>query len=319
MSRRVSKDELAESAAARIQTNSPVENGHQDTTDDGDEGLSVYKLNTRSMDFPGSFVKKVSPPSPVLRKPWYLRSSYYLDGWLDSEIWKAAIVEGVGTFCLTYLSGQGAVSIMNYGTPQVGGYIAVFISVLLAAHIFATAPASGGHVNPLITYCTILCGLCPVARGILYMIFQTLGASLAGGFLLASWGHDKAVKYNGGGCFIDTSTITIEQAFTTELVSCFIIVFLSFGVGLDPRQRQLFGPALTPILVGLCLGLVSFVTSDTASGYSGAGMNPARCFGLSVSTGNFSRQWIWWSAAAVSGIVQAILYNLNPPNGKEKA
>jgi glycerol uptake facilitator-like aquaporin len=65
--------------------------------------------------------------------------------------------------------------------------------------------------------------------------------------------------------------------------------FLAFGVGLDPRQALVFGPQLGPILVGMTLGLVSFATTGTAGGFTGANMNPARCFAFAVARGSFER------------------------------
>lgn len=34
-------------------------------------------------------------------------------------------------------------------------------------------------------------------------------------------------------------------------MTSFVLIFIAFGVGLDPRQREVFGPALSPILVSL--------------------------------------------------------------------
>lgn len=55
-----------------------------------------------------------------------------------------------------------------------------------------------------------------------------------------------------------------------ETVSCGIMLFISFGVGLDPRQSQVFGPALGPILIGFALGLLTFTTGIMRTGYTGA-------------------------------------------------
>src|SRR3569833_1434809 len=66
---------------------------------------------------------------------------------------------------LTYISGQFGVTLMNYGIRQIAAYVGIFNAVLLSVFIYATAPASGGHINPTITWTTIWCGLCPAARG----------------------------------------------------------------------------------------------------------------------------------------------------------
>ena len=94
-------------------------------------------------------------------------------------------------------------------------------------------------------------------------------------------------RYNGGGCFLNTNAISVGQALLLEIVSTFILLFISFGVGLDPRQAQLFGPVLGPFLVACTLGIVSFASAGVVQDYTGAGMNPARCFAFAVARGEF--------------------------------
>ncbi|KAK8092199.1 Aquaporin NIP2-1 [Apiospora kogelbergensis] len=101
--------------------------------------------------------------------------------------------------------------------------------------------------------------------------------------------------------------------------------YLSFGVGVDPRQAEMFGPALGLALVGLCFGLVNFVATGTAPVYGGVTMSLARCSGMAVASGDWAKQWTWWVAPganrlwmririqAISGILRALLYNSIPP------
>jgi len=44
---------------------------------------------------------------------------------------------------------------------------------------------------------------------------------------------------------------------------------------------------LGPLLVGCALGLISFGTTGLVEGYTGAGINPARCLAFSVARGSF--------------------------------
>ena len=63
---------------------------------------------------------------------------------------------------------------------------------------------------------------------------------------------------------------------------------LAFGVALDPRQRELLGPLGGPFAVGCSLGLVSFATAGLVPGYTGASMNPTRCFAFAITRHDFT-------------------------------
>jgi glycerol uptake facilitator-like aquaporin len=63
--------------------------------------------------------------------------------------------------------------------------------------------------------------------------------------------------------------------------------FIALAI-LDPRQAQAFGPRTGPLTVGIAAGLILYATSDVASGYSGVNMNPARCFGIAIASGDWS-------------------------------
>ncbi|KAK7972981.1 hypothetical protein PG988_007115 [Apiospora saccharicola] len=238
--------------------------------------------NLKGANFHGSFAAITArhKTKHLHNRPWYRRHAYFTGGWGDRAIWRAGVVEAVGTFCLTWLVGQFNIVNANLQGQQpsvhtaaaTARYVGLWSAVLLAALVAATGPGSGGHLNPMVTFSTVLCGLCPLSRGVIYVAFQMLGTAIA------------------GGCF-----------------------FLIFGVGLDPRQAALFGPHLVPILVGLCFGVVAFVSQGLTSGYAGANMNPAKCFGIAVATNDYSAQWIWWVGGLIGGIMQAILYNFNPP------
>jgi glycerol uptake facilitator-like aquaporin len=98
-----------------------------------------------------------------------------------------------------------------------------------------------------------------------------------------------------------------------EFICDLALLFMSFGVGLDPRQKQVFGPALGPIFVGFVLGIVSFGTSFTRRGYNGVSANPARCFGVFVGSRFPGYHWIHWIGAITADIVHGLVYFLVPP------
>ncbi|KAL1411446.1 hypothetical protein Q8F55_002402 [Vanrija albida] len=263
--------------------------------------------------FPGSFAP-AARHHDVLLRPWYRCRHYLLGGWGKREVWSAAVVEGVASCLLVFVAGQISGTLSAYQTQFIGVYIGLSNIFLLSLFIYATAPASGGHINPVITFSTVICGICPVSRGIIYMCFQTLGAALGGGILRGVWGLELARAYHGGGgCFFDPATTTAGSVYLNEVISTFALLYLSYGVGLDPRQALLSGPKFGPFLVGATLGVMSFASSGMIPGYGGAQMNPGRCFAYAIAQGDFKYQWIWWFGPAAAGIIQAIMYNAVPP------
>src|SRR5687767_10095834 len=115
------------------------------------------------------------------------------------------------------------------------------------------------------------------------MLHQTLGTALSGGVLLGIWGSERATEYYGGGCFYDTEFITESRVFLNEFFASMALIYLAYGVGLDPRQAEFYGPRMGPLLVGSSLGVIAFATSGAVPGFAGAQMHPARCFGFGVA------------------------------------
>jgi hypothetical protein len=54
------------------------------------------------------------------------------------------------------------------------------------------------------------------------------------------------------------------------------ILFLAFGLGLDPRNSTTFGPALAPFLIGFSVSLTLFAGGIARKGYLGA-CKPLSC------------------------------------------
>jgi glycerol uptake facilitator-like aquaporin len=150
---------------------------------------------------------------------------------------------------------------------------------------------------------------------VIYVLGQTLGGALAGFILRKAYGSRD---FTCGGCAIDQSLVPVDEAFLLEFIFTLILIFLSFGVGLDPRQGKIYGPALSPFLVGMVLGTLSWGSAFVRGGFAGAcksypsdflkkwilqcncltlplaAMNPARCFGVYVATSFPTYHWIHW-------------------------
>lgn len=184
------------------------------------------------------------------------------------------LTQVIGTFCLVFTVGLIANAIAPYSHTNplavaLVGSLTNWIAITL--FVYATAPASGGHLNPLITMSTFAAGLSTLPRSLLYIVAQCIGAIGAGFFL--KLGLESSDFYSSGivaGCTIETSLISYGEAYVLEAGTALVVIFVAFGVGLDPRQGQVLGPALSPVLVGLTVGLSTFGTGIVREGWYGA-------------------------------------------------
>lgn len=272
-----------------------------------------------------------------------LKTLLSLNGFKQPSLWKQALMEGAGTMMLSYVtillassppmniqplpvpSGpSGVFGTVNFLGPLVGAITNIIATSLF---VFSFNVVTGGHLNATITIATFFCRMTTLPRMVLYVGFQAAGAILAGLLVRATL---NTTDFKAGGCFFDPNLVETRQMFTAEFTATLIVLFLAFGVGLDPRQASTFGPALAPILVGFAVGLTAFSTTFAIRGYGGAGMNPDRCLAVWIGSGhslgvtgpssefgysgsNGDRLWIYWVGPILAGMVHGVFYQLLPP------
>jgi glycerol uptake facilitator-like aquaporin len=267
-----------------------------------------------------STLKRLPDANPLMS----VKEVFSLRGFLELELWKAALTEGLGTLLLVWITvwmaahppfasppppspTAGVFSTDIFLAPLVGGVTNV---ILVSLFIYTLGPVSGAHLNPTITISTFTARLTTFPRMVLYVSFQTVGAALAGLLLRASYGTRN---FAVGGCTVDNNLVPIIDALVIEFMADLTLLFIAFGVGLDPRQRDTFGPALGPVLVGLLVGVVSFGTAWSRPGYYGSSLNPARCLGAFVGSSFPTYHWVQWVGPVIAAIVHGGLYWLLPP------
>src|SRR3954467_15787679 len=78
------------------------------------------------------------------------------------------------------------------------------------------------------------------------------------------------------------------RALIMEIMFDFCVLFVSYGVALDPSQGQVFGPVLAPFFVSTTLAMCIFASSLLADPpFTGASMNPSRCFGPAIALADY--------------------------------
>ena len=209
-----------------------------------------------------------------------IKETLSLRGFAQRDLWEAAVVEGIATMLLVYLTAwiaahpvappplpdteSGVFATTTFFGPLIG---AITSWIIVTVFIYTFSGVSGAHLNPTISFATFCTRLTSLPRMVLYVTFQTIGGTIAGLMLRAGYGSRR---FDVGGCSVDDSLMSVGEAFSIEFMSTLILLFLAFGVGLDPRQKMVFGPALAPALVGLVLGVITFGTAFSRPGYGGS-------------------------------------------------
>ncbi|KAK4983783.1 hypothetical protein LTR66_008704 [Elasticomyces elasticus] len=252
-----------------------------------------------------SILDRIPDASPFMS--W--SEQFDLRGFLQPDLWKAGLAEGVDSLLVTFTSMYWASSKAGLPAPFsdrygpydnvafIGTVVGGFLSwAFVTLFILSFGAVSGGHLNPTITFGTFFGRLCTFPRLALYVGFQILGTTMAGLLLRrALGGRDFKV----GGCWIDTNLVPVSDVFVTEFMACSVLIFILFGVGLDPRQSKVIGPTLSPVLIGLVFASLSIATRFSRYGYGGTSLNPARCFGAFVGSSFPVWHWFHWLVPAV--------------------
>jgi len=248
--------------------------------------------------------------------------------WKDPEedvwqsLWRGAISEFVATLIFVFI-GTGSV-ISTQATLGISSIQISSITVIALAHgftimilIYAVGEVSGGHINPAVTWATLITNKISMLRALTYIVFQLLGA-IVGSALLESI-LPPQLQYSMG-CHSINPSLSVGQGFGAELIFTAIFLFVVFATAISPFAGKFaplsggpseYGPGkLTPFAVGMTILILHTVGIPL----TGASMNPARSFGPAVVHSCWENQWVYWigplsGSTAASVITQAIFLN----------
>ncbi len=232
-----------------------------------------------------------------------------------ASILPACAAEAFGTFILV-LFGVGAVHVAVLTGALHGLWqVAVVWGAAVSLAIFATAAASGAHINPAITIAFATWRRFPWSRVAPYIISQTVGAFLAAALLyalfsgyLASFETTHHIVRGGAGS--ECSAMVFGEYFPNPALATADSVHVSrvmamAAEGIGAMFLALFVLVLTdassparppasvaPLVIGLALAMLIMLIAPLTQ----AGFNPARDFG--------PRLFSWlagWGSVAIPG------------------
>uniref|UniRef100_A0ACD5UDK8 Uncharacterized protein n=1 Tax=Avena sativa TaxID=4498 RepID=A0ACD5UDK8_AVESA len=190
---------------------------------------------------------------------------------------------------------------MYTDTGTLGGLLVVAIAhaLALAAAVALSCDASGGHVNPAVTFGVLVARRISFARAVLYWAAQLLGAVLAAALLRLVSGGVRPMGFTLGG------GIHERHALLLEVVMTFGLMYTVYATTVD-RSRDGSGnvSAIAPIAIGFVLG-----ANILAGGpFDGAAMNPARAFGPALVGWSWRHHWVYWVGPLIGAGLAGALY-----------
>jgi len=213
--------------------------------------------------------------------------------------WNKYLAEAIATFALVFI-GAGAVvanAVSNNALGLVG--IALAHGLVLMSMIYATRHISGGHVNPAVTIAMLLTRKIGFVDAIGYIVFQLVGASIAGLMLANIFVGAPAGVHLG---VTDLSSgVSANTGMLLEAVLTFFLVFTIFAVAVDPRGLA--------DASGLAIGLVLTFDILVGGSLTGAAMNPARAFGPAFASQYWTNHSVYWYGPVIGAVIAAFLYN----------
>jgi glycerol uptake facilitator-like aquaporin len=279
--------------------------------------LGGNQLHAISQSDPDYEKLQQTNPDAVQSPKW--KSILSLRPFRDIHLWRNACLEGVGLCCWVFIAG-----LVSHGTANLSsatslgpilpvGIAAIVQFLIVTLFIISLGPVTGAHLTPLITFATFLAKLTSLPRMILYITFQCIGGVIGAYILRAALGGNPATVIHSPGCYVDPSEVASTQAFALETMGSLFVLFLAFGLGLDPRNQGSFGPSLGPFLVGISSGVALFAGGVATPGYLGFSCNPARCLGLMAAGHRFTYHWVHWVGDLTACVVHAFIYYAVPP------
>ncbi len=210
--------------------------------------------------------------------------------------WDKYIAELIGTFALVLF---GSMSVTLYARADNLGSLTIAFAhgFTLLILVYSIGPISGCHINPAVTIGAWIARKISSFEGVMYIIFQLLGAALAGVVHVAILPANTPAKF---GVPI-VAAGNEPTGLVIEAILTFFLVFTIFGTAMNPKSPP--GVAGVAIGMALTLGLIM------GGPITGGALNPARWFGPAIAANSLGQWWVYIFGPIIGGGLAAYLYS----------
>ncbi|KAI3512149.1 hypothetical protein L1887_19374 [Cichorium endivia] len=211
----------------------------------------------------------------------------------QSDTIKAGVAEFISTFIFVFAgtgSGLAFSKLTNDGAATPTGLVAAAIAHAFALFVAVSISAniSGGHVNPAVTLGAFVGGNITFIRGIVYVIAQLLGSTIA--LLIEMFSFAEGVGF--------------WNAFVLEIVMTFGLVYTVYATAIDKKNGSV--GTIAPIAIGFIVGANILV----GGAFTGASMNPAVSIGRAIVslTVTLNNHLVYWEGPLIGGCLAGLVY-----------
>lgn len=217
---------------------------------------------------------------------------------------KKYLAEMVGTMVLVLMGCGSAVFNGGCGTPAQVLMVAVAFGLSVVAMAYTIGGISGCHINPAITLGCMLTGRMENKEGLMYMLFQVIGAFIGSGIialLTSNISMDYATTTGANAC---APGVGIAGGFIAEVVFTFVFVLVVLGTTDAKKGAGNFA--------GLAIGLSLILVHICCIPITGTSVNPARSIAPAVFEGGeaLAQLWIFIVAPFVGAALSALVWKM---------
>ncbi|MEX0791361.1 MAG: aquaporin, partial [Actinomycetota bacterium] len=179
---------------------------------------------------------------------------------------------------------------------------ALAYGLALAVVIAAVGRISGAHANPAVSVAFYIAKRLSLKDLGGYVVAQLLGGLVAA-VVVKQIFPPEIVEAVGSGAPALGGGVTLLQGGLIEVMLTFFLVFVIWGVAVDPKGPKI----IAPLAIGLTVAFDVIIGAST----TGAAMNPARWFGPAVMGGALDGNWpVWVLGPIVGALIASTAYEL---------
>ncbi len=217
---------------------------------------------------------------------------------------KKYLAEMIGTMVLVLMGCGSAIFNGGCGTPAQVLMVAMAFGLSVVAMAYTIGGTSGCHINPAITLGCMLSGRMKSKEGLMYMLFQVIGALIGSTILwilTSNIDMEYATTTGANSC---ASGVGIAGGLIAEIVFTFVFVLVVLGTTDAKKGAGNFA--------GLAIGLSLVLVHIVCIPLTGTSVNPARSIGPALFAGGeaLSQLWLFIVAPLIGAALSAGVWKM---------